>query len=114
MHAQPLHALAGLGVPFRTFLLSDLLLDTFPVESLKLIVLANALKIPDEIQAAIRTKLQGGGRTLFYLYGPGFLDRHGEVSLEGPAAITGLPLQGACNTTPGLAATHSGADSRGW
>ena len=99
MHAQPLHSLAGLGVPFRTFLLSDLLLDSFPVDSFKLIVLANALKIPDDIQTAIKTKLQGGERTLFYMYGPGMLDQDGEINLAGPAAITGLPLQGPCTET---------------
>jgi hypothetical protein len=93
MHAQPLHSLAKIGAPFRTFLLSDVLLPTFPAEQLKLVIITAALRVTDDIADAIDHKLKSHGRTLLWLYAPGVVSADtGAFDPNGPARLTGLPV----------------------
>ena len=60
VHAQPQHVLAWIGAPVRSYLLSDVLLDTFPADRLKLVVVANGLQINSTVRAAIEALFERG------------------------------------------------------
>lgn len=110
MYAQPLHSLAQVGAPFRTFLLSDVLLPMFPAKQLKLVIITGAMCVTDEIAAAIDDKLKSHGRTILWLYAPGVISADtGALDPMGPARLTGLPL----SLGPGSIPLEAHADATG-
>lgn len=70
-------ALLRSGARIGFYLLSDLTRKNFP-ETARLLLFLNAFHFPADIRAAIRTRFQGDGRTLAYLYGPGCLETSGD------------------------------------
>ena len=105
MHEGAVTLASSLGAPVRTFLLSDVLLDKFPAEQLRLVVFINALSVSNEVAVAVQRKLHQRNTTLLYLYAPGVIHAEtGQLDLTGPTALTGLPLRAAAvPETPALA-----------
>jgi hypothetical protein len=68
---MPWQTLASIGAPVRVYLMTDLLRSEFPVEHIRLAVMLNAFIVSPEVRAAVRTKLQTGGRTIVWSYTPG-------------------------------------------
>ena len=92
---QPAHVLPWVGAPFRQYLLSDLLLPNFPSSALKLIVFANALRLPAGVEAAIASKF--ANKTLLFVWAPGVVDAvSGNIDASAPRRLVGL---GLANTT---------------
>lgn len=81
-------ALLRSGARIGFYLLSDLLRKNFP-SGPRLFVFLNAFRMPDEVRAAIREKVHGGGRTLAFLYGPGSR----EANLSELADVIGMHLR---------------------
>lgn len=80
----------SLGTPFRIHLLSDLLDEKLDVGRAKLAIFANAYRISDTMQAAIRQKLQteGGSQpTLVFFHAPGALNGDGIFDQAGPGLL---------------------------
>ena len=95
MVRQPAHVLPWVGAPFRQYLLSDLLLPSFPSSALKLIVFANALRLPADIEAAIASKF--ANKTLLFVWAPGVVDAvSGNIDVTAPRRLVGM---GLANTT---------------
>eukprot|EP01052_Picozoa_sp_SAG31_P024082 SAG31_NODE_2025_length_6642_cov_6.408681_3_plen_832_part_00 len=98
VHSQPQHALAWIGSPVRTYLLSDVMLDSFPAQSLRLVIFANSIQIPPAVLDAIKAKLTGDlasgeKRTLLWVWAPSVLDPStGELDASGPDDLLGLGL----------------------
>ena len=82
--AQPPLLVSSVGAPARTFLLSDLALDTIDWAPYRLCVFLNAYVVPPHIAAAIATKLKGGGKTLVWTHMAGVL---AAPSPAGPRAL---------------------------
>ncbi len=79
------------GVSAAFYLLSDLAhREKFP-ES-KLYVFLNAWDIRPDLRAAIKSRLQGEGKILFWLYSAGLFDA-GRDSLERAREVTGIALK---------------------
>jgi hypothetical protein len=79
------------GVSAGFYLLSDLThREQFP-ES-KVYIFLNAWDIRPDLRAAIKTRLQCGGKLLFWLYGAGMFDS-GRESLERAREVTGVALK---------------------
>ena len=98
VHSQPQHALAWIGSPVRTYLLSDVMLDSFPAQSLRLVIFANAIQIPPAVLAAVEAKLagklpSGDKRTLIWVWAPSVLDPStGDLNPSGPEDLLGMDL----------------------
>lgn len=67
------------GARVGFYLLSDLLNPDFP--QAKLLLFANAFRVPYAVREALRTRFQGDGRTFAFVYAPGALE-------ENPAELT--------------------------
>jgi len=85
LQQSPWQDIAGIGAPVRVFLLSDLAREDFPFNEIKLAVFLNAFMLGSDLRTIVRTRLQGDGRTLAWLYAPGLLDAD---ACGGPGACT--------------------------
>jgi hypothetical protein len=65
----------GFVAPYETALLSDL--DQLELRRYKLILMLNAFRLDRSQRVTIRQRLCGGGRTVVWLYAPGYLNEHG-------------------------------------
>ena len=106
LHYMPAHELARAGIPYRNYLLTDLLLPAFQSDvlpTLKLVIFANALRVPASVAQYINGTLASGNRTLLWLWAPGVVkDGQSGPTLDptGPAVITGLPLVMGAGSIP--------------
>lgn len=83
------------GVSSGTYLQSDLLTDTFPTDA-KLYLFLTPYRLTTEQRAAIKEKLQNGGKTLAFLYAPGTCEARpgvGGVMEEVATNAIGLTLR---------------------
>ncbi len=83
------------GVSSGTYLQSDLLTDTFPTDA-KLYIFLTPYRLTTEQRAAIKEKLQNGGKTLAFLYAPGTCEARpgvGGVMEEVATNAIGLTLR---------------------
>ena len=78
----------ALPFPVRYYLLSDLLVGDF--SALKFAILINPVRVSTPLAAAIKAKLQCGGRTVMYFDAVAVVDGEGKHSPEGAQALTGL------------------------
>ena len=85
------------GVVYRQYLLSDLLSDKIPLDHINVAIFLNAYQVSPEIQAAITTKLQKNGKSLFYIYAAGLFAGPKEVISADYTAIEGLKTAGNAN-----------------
>ena len=109
LHAQPAHALQWTGMPFRQYLLSDVLLPSFPADQLRFVIFANALQMRPDILNATKTKLSkplqdGSKRALLFIWAPAFLDGSGSdnyaLDADGPARLLGMNLKLGAGAQP--------------
>ena len=79
----------SLPFPVRYYLLSDLLVGDF--SSLKLAILLNPIRVSDELEVAIKTKLQDRGKTILYVDAVATVDGQGKRTSAGRVQkLTGL------------------------
>jgi hypothetical protein len=91
--------LARLGAPYDIYTLSDIDRDGIPWEQYRLVVFLNAFTLPPARREFIRSRLPAAGRSLLWLYAPGYVGE-GDCSVEGISAVTGMRV-----------VEHDGADS---
>ena len=83
------------GVSFGIYLQSDVLSDAFPLDA-KLYLFLTPFRLPTTQRDAIKEKLQGGGRTLAWLYAPGACEERPLANVgmdEAASGIVGLALR---------------------
>lgn len=80
---------SGASVGF--YLQSDVLAKNFPTDA-KLYVFLTPYRMPADQRAAIKEKLQNGGKTVVWMYAPGVCDARGEPE-EGAHEIVGITLR---------------------
>ena len=83
------------GVDYDVYLQSDLLKPDFPSDA-KLYLFANPFRLTADQRAAIAEKLQGGGRTLAWLFAPGSCEERpqiGGVMEESASGAIGLTVR---------------------
>jgi hypothetical protein len=80
---------SGASVGF--YLQSDVLSKNFPTDA-KLYVFLTPYRLPADQRAAIKEKLQRGGKTLVWMYAPGVCDSRGEPE-EGAHEVVGITLR---------------------
>ncbi len=79
------------GVSAGFYLLTDLAhRKSFP--EAKLYIFLNAWDIRPEVRSAIKTRLQGGGKTLFWVYSAGMFEQ-GRAALERVREVTGIAIR---------------------
>lgn len=79
------------GVSAGFYLLTDLAhRKSFP--QAKLYIFLNAWDIRPEVRAAIKKELQGGGKTLFWVYSAGMFEQ-GRAALERVREVTGIAIR---------------------
>ena len=107
LHYMPAHELARAGIPYRNYLLTDLLLPAFQTDvlpTLKLVIFANALRVPASVVQYINGTLASCNRTLLWLWAAGVVKDDGQagptLDPTGPAVITGLPLVVGAGSIP--------------
>lgn len=87
-------ALQRAGISYGTYLQSDLLARDFPTTA-KLYLFLTPYRLTSEQRAAIKEKLQNGGKTLAWLYAPGSCEERpsvGGVMEESASGIVGFTL----------------------
>jgi hypothetical protein len=80
---------SGASVGF--YLQSDVLAKNFPTDA-KLYIFLTPYRVPADQRAAIKEKLQQGGKTVVWMYAPGVCDARGEPE-EGAHEIVGITLR---------------------
>lgn len=89
------------GVPYDELYLEDVLNDE-ALQDYKVFVFEDAFRITDQQKQQIEDKLQRDGRTLIWLYAPGFVSDYGPSS-QAVSELTGMHVK----TTPSFARTDS-------
>lgn len=79
-------ALLRSGARLGFYLLSDLTRKNFP-DAPRLLLFLNAFHLSPEVRQAIKTRFQGDGRTLAWVYGPGCQQAEAGSSLAGVAEL---------------------------
>ncbi len=88
---NPPDELARIGAPFDIYNFSDIGHTKLPLDRYKLCIFLNAFLISDEQKEIIRKKFRQHGKTLLWLYAPGYIRADG-FSLDGIAEITGIKV----------------------
>lgn len=89
------------GVPYDELYLEDVL-EYEALQDYKVFVFEDAFRITDRQRKQIEDKLQRDGRTLIWLYAPGFVSDYGPSS-EAVSRLTGMHVK----TTPSFARTDA-------
>jgi len=84
-------ALRRIGAPFDSFSLDDLENSDLPLAQYRLVIFLNAFTLSQERRAFIEDKVKTRGRSLLWLYAPGYITDDG-FSLESMHSLTGINL----------------------
>jgi hypothetical protein len=88
---QPPDALARIGAPHDIYTFSDLTDPRLPWERYKLVVFLNIMLMTPEQRAFVREQVATGGRTVFWVYAPDYIQPDG-FSTAGIRAVTGIQV----------------------
>lgn len=89
---QPPDALARIGAPYDIYNFSDLDHASMPWERYKLCIFLNPFVISEGKREFLCSKVQGNGRTLLWIYAPGYIQKDG-FSVEAISDITGIRVE---------------------
>jgi hypothetical protein len=84
-------ALRRIGAPFDVFSLADLDNPRLPLERYKLVIFLNTFAVSESKRAFIEKKVKAQGRTILWLYAPGYIEENG-FSLEAMHSLTDINL----------------------
>ena len=83
-------SLGRMGAPFDLFNFKDL--RTLDVSRYRFFIVPNAFLVSDEMRRVVDKKLKAAGKTVFWIYAPGYLDGK-RCSDEGMTSLTGITLR---------------------
>jgi len=88
---RPPDELARIGAPYDIYNFSDIGHQKLPLDRYKLCIFLNAFLIPDAQKKIIRNKFRKNGKTLLWLYAPGYIRADG-FSIDGISEMTGIKV----------------------
>ncbi|MHA4846713.1 hypothetical protein ACX0G7_21285 [Flavitalea antarctica] len=88
----PPDELARIGAPYDIYNFSDIDHPDLPLERYKLIIILNAFEIAHAKKEFIKAKMQTGGRTVLWMYAPGYIQDK-KFSLESISSTTGFAIK---------------------